>query len=146
MFASPLNHPKPGTSPVPYTLGRYLTMRVLTTATVIGLAVLASIGGRESQTKQPAFGKRTFGDLTDLTFRHYDQGACADIIKRGALKKSSPMISLQSVTAMVNDFKEAFNAPPLIEYENQQGIGPTDSATASSKSPSSQSSRSSSSH
>jgi len=52
MFASPLNHHKPGTSPVPYTLRRYLTMRVLATALFIAFAVLASIGGKETQTKQ----------------------------------------------------------------------------------------------
>ncbi len=86
MFASPLNHHKPGTSPVSYTLRRYLTMRVLATALFIAFAVLASIGGKESQTKQPWFDKGTIGDLT---IRHQDQGGCA-----GAPKKSSPMISL----------------------------------------------------
>ena len=91
MFASPLNHHKPGTSPVPYTLRRYLTMRVLATALFIAFAVLASIGGKETQTKQPLFDKSTVGDLT---LRHQDQGGCADVTKPGAPKKSSPMISL----------------------------------------------------
>ena len=91
MFASPLNHHKPGTSPVPYTLRRYLTMRVLATALFIASAVLASIGGKEAQTKQPLFDKGTVGDLT---LRHQDQGGCADVTKRRAPKKSSPMISL----------------------------------------------------
>jgi len=148
MFASPLNHHKPGTSPISYTLRRYLTMRVLATATFIAFAVLGSVGGKESRTKQPSFEKGTIGDLT---IRHQDQGGCADVAKPGARKKSSPMISWQSVATMVNGFKEAFNDPSLIEYANQQGIGTLDSPTTSllntssqspapSKSPSSQSS------
>jgi len=152
MFASPLNHHKPGTSPVPYTLRRYLTMRVLATALFIAFVVLASIGGKETQTKQPWFDKGTIGDLT---IRHQDQGGCADVTKPGAPKKSSPMISWQSVATVVNNFKEAFNDPPLIDYANQQGIGTLNSPTTSllntssqssapSKSPSSQSSSSSS--
>ncbi len=119
MFASPLNHQKPGTSPVPYTLRRYLTMRVLATALFIAFAVLASIGGKETQTKQPLFDKGTIGDLT---IRHQDQGGCA-----GAPKKSSPIISWQSVATVVNNFKEAFNDPPIIDYANQQATGIPDS-------------------
>jgi len=118
-------------------------MRVLATAMFIALAVLASIGGKESQTKQPSFDKGTIGDLT---VRHQDQGGCADVTKPGAAEKSSPMISWQSVARTVNNFKEAFNYPSLIEYANQQGIDTADSTTAPSKSPSSQSSSSSSSH
>ena len=143
MFASPLNHHNPGTSPVPYTLRRYLTMRVLATAMFIAFAVLASIGGKETQTKQPLFDKSTVGDLT---LRHQDQGGCADMAKPRARKKSSPMISWQSVATTVNNFKEAFNDPSLIDYANQQGIDTADSTTPPSKSPSSQSSRSLSSH
>ena len=152
MFASPLNHHKPGTSPVPYTLRRYLTMRVLATAMFIAFVVVASIGGKESQTKQPSFDKGTIGDLT---VRRQDRGGCADVTKPGAPKKSSPIISWQSVATMVNNFKEAFNDPSLIEYANQQGIGIPDSPTtpplnassqppAPSKSPLSHSGRSSS--
>ena len=128
MFASPLNHQKPGTSPVPYTLGRYLTMRVLATALFIAFAVLASIGGKETETKQPLFDKSTVGDLT---IRYQDQGGCADATKLGGPKKSSPIISWQSVATMVNNFKEAFNDPSLIDYANQQATGIPDSPTAS---------------
>ena len=143
MFASPLNHQKPSPSSVPYTLRRYLTMRVLATAMFIAFAVMASIGGKESQTKQPWFDKGTIGDLT---IRHQDQGGCAGATKPDAPKKSTLRISWQSVATMVNNFKEAFNDPSLIEYANQQGIGMADSTTAPSKSPSNQSSRSSSSY
>jgi hypothetical protein len=129
-------------------------MRVLATAMFIAFAVLASVGGKESQTKQPSFGKGTIGDLT---IRYQDQSGCADVAKPGAPKKSSPMISWQSVATMVIDIKEAFNDPALIEYANQQGIGTLDSPTTSLlntsgqppaplKSPSSQSRRSSSSY
>ena len=139
MFASPFNHHKPGTSPIPYTLRRYLTMRVLATAMFIAFAVLASVGGKESRTKQPSFDKGTIGNLT---ITHQDQGGCVDVAKPETPKKSSPMISWQSVATAVNNFKEAFNDPSLIEYANQQGIDMADSRTAPSKSPSSQSSRS----
>ena len=123
MFASSLNYHKPGTSPVPYTLRRYLTMRVLATALFVAFAVLASIGGKETQTKQPLFDKSTVGDLT---LRHQDQGGCAD-----SPKKSSPMISWQSVATVMNNFKEAFNDPSIIDYANQQATGIPDSPTAS---------------
>jgi len=139
MFASPINHD----SPVPSTLLRYWTMRVLATAMVVALAVLASIGGKESQTKQLSFNKGTIGGPA---IRHQDQGARSDVTKLGARKKSSPMISWQSVAAMLKSFKEAFDDPSLIEYANQQGIDTSDFTTAPSKSPSSQSSRSSSNH
>jgi hypothetical protein len=140
MFASPLNHHNPGTSPLPYTPRRLLTMRVLPTEMFIVFAVLASIGNKEFQTKQPSFDKGTIGDLT---VRHQDQGDCADVTKPGA-KKSSLMISWQSVATTLNNFKEVFNDPSLIEYANQQGIDIADSTSVPSKSPSSQSSRSSS--
>jgi hypothetical protein len=102
-------------------------MRVLATALFIAFAVLASIGGKETQTKQPLFDKGTVGDLT---IRHHDQGGCADGTKPGAPKKSSPMISWQSVATVVNNFKEAFNDPSLIDCANQQATGIPDSPTA----------------
>lgn len=126
MFASPLNHQNPGASPVPYALRRYLTMQVLATAMFIAFAVLTAIGGKEPQTKNPSFDKDTIGDLT---FRHEDQGGCAGVTKPGAPKKSSPVISWQSVATMVNNFKAAFNDPSLIEYANQQSTGIPDSPT-----------------
>src|SRR6202045_394084 len=126
MFASPLNHQNQVTSPVPYALRRYLTMQALATAMFIAFAVLASLGGKESRTKQPSFNKDTMGDLT---FRHQDQGGCAGVTKPGAPQKSSPIISWQSVATTVNNFKEAFNDPSLIEYANQQATGIPDSPT-----------------
>jgi len=102
-------------------------MRVLATALFIAFAVLASIGGKEAQTKQPLFDKGTVGDLT---IRHQDRGGCADVTKPAAPKKSSPMISWQSVATMVNSFKEAFNDPSLIDYASQQATGIPDSPTA----------------
>jgi hypothetical protein len=102
-------------------------MRVLATALFIAFAVLASIGGKETQTKQPSFDKGTVGDLT---IRRQDQAGCAGVTKPGSPKKSSPTISWQSVAASVNNFKEAFNDPALIEYANQQATGMPDSPTA----------------
>src|SRR5260370_17646940 len=93
MFASPRKHQKPGTSPVLYTLRRYLTMRVLATALFIAFAVLASIGGKETQTKQPLFDKSSVGDLT---LRHQNQGGCAAATKPSTTKSSQPTLSSQS--------------------------------------------------
>lgn len=126
MFASPLNHQNPGTSPVPYTLRRYLTMHVLATVMFIALAVLTSIRGNEPQTKQPLLDKDT---INDLTIRHQDQGGCAGSTKPGEPKKSLPVISWQSVAMIVNNFKKAFNDPALIDYANQQATGIPDSPT-----------------
>ena len=94
-------------------------MRVLATAMFIAFALLASIRGKESQTKQPPFDKGTIGDLT---IRNLDQDGCAGVTNPGAPEKSSPMVSWQSIATIVNIFKEAFNDPSLIEYANQQGI------------------------
>jgi hypothetical protein len=102
-------------------------MQVLATAMFIVFAVLTAIGGKESQTKNPSFDKDTIGDLT---FGHQDQGGCAGVTKPGASKKSSPIISWQSVATTVNNFKEAFNDPSLIDYANQQATGIPDSPTA----------------
>ena len=98
-------------------------MRVLATALFMAFAILASIGGKETQTKQPLFDKST---VDDLTLRQQDQGGCAD-----APKKSSPMISWQSIATVMNNFKEAFNDPSIIDYANQQATGIPDSPTAS---------------
>ena len=102
------------------TLHKYLNQQTLALLMFIDLALLGTIGGKESQMKQPSFNK---GAIGDLTIRHQDQGGCAGATKPGAPKKSSPMISWQSVATMVNNFKEAFNDPSIIDYANQQATG-----------------------
>ena len=109
------------------TLHKYLNQQTLALLMFIILALLGTIGGKESQIKQPSFDKGTIGDLT---LRHQDQGGCADVTKPGAPKKSSPMTSWQSMATMLNNFKEAFNDPSLIDYANQQATGIPDSPTA----------------
>jgi hypothetical protein len=119
MFSHSFYHQLPASVRVRSTLHKYLNQRTLALLMFILLALLGTIGGKESQTKQPSFDKGTIGDLT---IRHQDQGGCA-----GAPKKSSPIISWQSVATVVNNFKEAFNDPSLIDYANQQATGIPDS-------------------
>jgi hypothetical protein len=119
MFSHSFYHQLPASVRVRSTLHKYLNQRTLALLMFIVLALLGTIGGKESQTKQPSFDKGTIGDLT---IRHQDQGGCA-----GAPKKSSPIISWQSVATVVNNFKEAFNDPSLIDYANQQATGIPDS-------------------
>jgi hypothetical protein len=119
MFSHSFYHQLPASVRVRSTLHKYLNQRTLALLMFIVLALLGTIGGKESQTKQPSFDKGTIGDLT---IRHQDQGGCA-----GAPKKSSPIISWQSVATVVNNFKEAFNDPSIIDYANQQATGIPDS-------------------
>jgi hypothetical protein len=119
MFSHSFYHQLPASVRVRSTLHKYLNQRTLALLMFFVLALLGTIGGKESQTKQPSFDKGTIGDLT---IRHQDQGGCA-----GAPKKSSPIISWQSVATVVNNFKEAFNDPSIIDYANQQATGIPDS-------------------
>ena len=66
------------------TLHKYLNQQTLALLMFIVLALLGTIGGKESQIKQPSFDKGTIGDLT---IRHQDQGGCAGATKPGAPKK-----------------------------------------------------------
>jgi hypothetical protein len=152
MFASHLNHYNPGTSPVPYTFRKYLTMRVLAAAMFVISAVMGNVGGKDSQSQRPSIDK---GIIGDLTVRYQDQSSCVNVTKPGARKKISLPISWQSAVPMVNNSKETFDDSSLIEYANHHGIGPLDSPTTlllntssqssvSSRSASSQSSSSSS--
>src|SRR5205085_11042134 len=147
MFASPLNHQKSGTSPVLYTLGKYVTMRVLATAMFIAFAVLASIGGKETRTNWAITGKNGNGDST---IWHLDKTPSE--ISEPAGDKSKILLSPSWIVSAV---KDAFDEPSLTEYAKEQGAGIPDLPTASflrssnqdsscSKSASTQSSKSSS--
>ena len=120
MFSHSFYHQMPASVRVRSTLHKYLNQQTLALLMFIVLALLGTIGGKESQMKQPSFNK---GAIGDLTIRHQDQGGCAGATKPGAPKKSSPIISWQSVATVVNSFREAFNDPSLIDYANQQATG-----------------------
>jgi len=124
MFSHSFYRQMPASVRVRSTLHKYLNQQTLALLMFIVLALLGTIGGKESQIKQPSFDKGTIGDLT---IRHQDQDGCAGVTKPGAPKKSSPIISLQSVATVVNSFREAFNDPSLIDYANQQATGRPDS-------------------
>jgi len=127
MFSHSFYRQMPASVRVRSTLHKYLNQQTLALLMFIVLALLGTIGGKESQIKQPSFDKGTIGDLT---IRNQDQGGCAGATKPGAPKKSSPIISWQSVAAILNSFKEAFNDPSLINYANQQATGIPDSPAA----------------
>ena len=120
MFSHSFYHQMPASVRVRSTLHKHLNQQTLALLMFIDLALLGTIGGKESQMKQPSFNK---GAIGDLTIRHQDQGGCAGATKPGAPKKSSPIISWQSVATVVNSFREAFNDPSLIDYANQQATG-----------------------
>ena len=120
MFSHSFYHQMRASVRVRSTLHKYLNQQTLALLMFIVLALLGTIGGKESQMKQPSFNK---GAIGDLTIRHQDQDGCAGVTKPGAPKKSSPIISWQSVATVVNSFREAFNDPSLIDYANQQATG-----------------------
>jgi hypothetical protein len=149
MFSSAYHYQKPNTTRPASTLLKYLSQRTLAVLMFIALALLASVAGKKSEANQPSLDKSTSGDLV---IRHRDHDACSVATKSLGPKKFSLLTSWQSIAAMMNSFKEAFNDPSIIDYANQQGIGIADSPTAPlldtsshsaapSKSPSSQSSR-----
>jgi len=59
MFASPLYHQKPGTGKAQSTFLKYLSQPTLAFVMFIALALLSSIGGKESETKKSTLATRS---------------------------------------------------------------------------------------
>lgn len=97
-----------GSSPVI----KYLTQRTLAVVMFIAVAIVGTIGGKESETKKPVPGKST---MTVTGSARQDE--------------SSGLTPMQSIGTMMSAFRDAFNDPSLIDYANQQGIGIPDSPT-----------------
>jgi len=118
----------------------------------VALALLNTTRGKEAETREPAPVETTRSEV--IIDKQHDN--VPNVVTETAGQTMSPPLTLwQFMGRIINAFKGAFNAPSLIEYANQQGIGVADSPTAPlpdtssqpfvpSKSPSSQLSRSSS--
>jgi len=101
-------------------------MRVLATAMFIAFAVLASIGGKETETNWAALGRNTNGDRT---IRHLDK-ASAQMAEPAQDRPDALLTPWQAIGGMMSVVKDAFNEPSLIEYAKEQGAGIPDSPTA----------------
>jgi len=100
MFASPLNHQATSTSLVPYTLRKYLTMRVLAMAMFVAFALLAGITDKETDTNWASPWKNTNGDGPT---RHLDKASSEYANQQGIGIADSP-------------------TAPLIRSSNQEAI------------------------
>ncbi len=156
MSTSPAHYRKPATRCVtaltPFL--RHLNTGTLAFVLFVALALLSTTRGMEPETRESAPARITKSEVI-IDKQHDD---VPHVVTEAAVKTMSPPLTLsQFMGRIINAFKGAFNDPSLIKYANQQGIGIADSPTAPllntsseppahSKSPSSQSSRSSSSY
>jgi hypothetical protein len=131
MFASPFYHQKPSAGKAPSAFLKYLSPPTLAFVLFIALALLSSIGGKESETKKSTLGKSTKGALV---VRHENDDNASPVAEATS-HKTSPW---QSIGRMMNAVQDAFNDPSLIEYANQQDTGIPGSPTTTLLSNSSQ--------
>ena len=156
MSTSPAHYRKPATRCVtaltPFL--RHLNTGTLAFVLFVALALLSNMHGKEPETRESAPAGTAKSEVI-IDRHHNDVSRVATETARQTM--SPPLTPWQFMDRIINAFKGAFNDPSLIEYANQQGIGIADSPTAPllntsseppahSKSPSSQSSRSSSSY
>src|SRR6266699_4591950 len=156
MSASRTHYRKPTTRclTVLTPLLRHLNTGTLAFMMFVALALLSNTRGKEAETRELAPVETTKSEV--IIDKQHDN--VPNVVTKAAGQTMSPPLTLwQFIGRIINAFKGAFNDPSLIEYANQQGIGIADSPTAPllntsseppahSKSPSSQSSRSSSSY
>ena len=133
---------------------RHLNTGTLALVLFVALALLSNMHGKEPETRESAPAGTTKSEVI-IDKQHNN---VPDVVTKAAGQTMSPPLTLsQFIGRIINAFKGAFNDPFLVEYANQQGIATADSPTAPllntsseppahSKSPSSQSSRSSSSY
>ena len=156
MSTSPAHYRKPATRCVtaltPFL--RHLNTGTLAFVLFVALALLSTTRGMEPETRESAPARITKSEV--IIDKQHDN--VPNVVPKAAGQTMSPPLTLsQFMGRIINAFKGAFDDPSLIEYANQQGIGIADSPTAPllntsseppahSKSPSSQSSRSSSSY
>ena len=156
MSASPVHYQKRTARSVSvlFPFLRHLNTGTLAFVLFVALALLSTTRGMEPETRESAPARITKSEVI-IDKQHDD---VPHVVTEAAVKTMSPPLTLsQFMGRIINAFKGAFNDPSLIKYANQQGIGIADSPTAPllntsseppahSKSPSSQSSRSSSSY
>jgi hypothetical protein len=109
MIASPLYHQKASGEKRPHTLFKYVTQRSLAVVMFVALAVLASIGNKPSDKRNPG--------LSNTICQPGDQQSYLALNPR------------QLFGNIVRSVKDAFNDPALIEYAKEQGIDGCDSLT-----------------
>jgi hypothetical protein len=119
----------------------------------VALALLINTRGKEAETRELAPVETTKSEV--IIDKQHNNNAPNVVTNAAGQTMSPPLTMWQFMVRIIDAFKGAFNAPSLIEYANQLGIGIADSPTAPlpdtsgqplapSKSPSSQPSRSSS--
>jgi hypothetical protein len=155
MSASPIHYRKPTTRCVtvltPFL--RHLNTGTLAFIMFVALALLSNTRGKEAETRELAPVETTKSEV--LIDKQHNNNAPNVVTKAAGQTMSPPLSMWQFMVRIIDVFKGAFNAPSLIDYANQLGIGIADSPTAPlpdtsgqplapSKSPSSQPSRSSS--
>ena len=154
MSASPTHYRKPTTRclTVLTPLLRHLNTGTLAFMMFVALALLSNTRGKEAETRELAPVETTKSEV--IIDKQHDN--VPNVVTKAAGQTMSPPLTLwQFMVTIIDAFKGAFNAPSLIEYANQLGIGIADSPTtplpdtsgqplAPSKSPSSQPSRCSS--
>ncbi len=140
--------------PVLSPLLRHVNTGSLAFILFVAFALLSTTRGKEAETREPGPVETIKSEV--IINKQHDN--VPDVVTKAAGQTMSPPLTLwQFMGRIINDFKGAFNDPSLIDCANQHGIGIADSPTAPlpdtsgqplalSKSPSSQSSRSSSNH
>lgn len=154
MSASPTHYRKPTTTCVtvltPFL--RHLNTATLAFIMFVALALLSNTRGKEAETRELTPVETTKSEV--IIDKQHDN--VPNVVTKADGQTMSPPPTLwQFMVRIIDAFNGAFNAPSLIEYANQLGIGIADSPTAllpdtsgqplaPSKSPSGQPSRSSS--
>jgi hypothetical protein len=113
MLASPFNYQTRSTAKVPPGFLKYVSQRSLAVIMFIALAVMASVGNKQSDSKKPGL-----GDTSSIPI---PQGYDAVLLLNPS----------QLADNIVRFFKDAVNDSSLREYARQQGINVCDSLTAS---------------
>ena len=112
MIASPFYHQTRSAANVAPAFLKYVSQRSLAVIMFIALAVLASVGNKQSDSKKPS--------LSDTSSIPIPQGYDAVLLLNPS----------QLADNIVRFFKDAFNDSSRREYARQQGIDVCDSLTA----------------
>jgi hypothetical protein len=133
---------------------KHLNTGTLAFIMFVAFALLGTSRGKEAETRESAPARTNKSEVV-IAEQHHDVPHV--VTEAVGQEMSPPLTRWQFMARIINAFKGKFSDPSLIEYANQQGIDIADSPTAPlpdtssappapSKSPSSQSSRSSSSY
>jgi hypothetical protein len=147
MFSSPVDYQKPNPRRVPSRFLRYLNTGILAFGIAIAIALLVTTRGKESEANQAPSGNATESGVIADNCQDNSHSVRGEVVQK--------KLPLPEARRFIGRVISAFNDPFLIEYANQQGTDIPNSATllnnsgqspVPSRSPSSQSRRSSSSY